>query len=58
MTTKSTPHDRIDAELIALHEAYVRQVNAAVSAGRDALAQDLAQDFQADADELLVRGRA
>jgi hypothetical protein len=43
--------------LIALHDAYVRQVNAAVSADRDGLARDLAQHFSDDARELLAGAR-
>jgi hypothetical protein len=57
MMTNSPADSRRDAELIALHDAYVRQVNAAVSADRDALASDLAQDFSDDAQELLARDR-
>ena len=58
MTTTNSPADsRRDAELIALHDAYVRQVNAAVSADRETLASDLAQDFSEDAQELLARDR-
>ena len=44
-----------DVELVELHESYVWQVNAAVSAGSDDLAWDLAQDFPDEALELLVR---
>jgi hypothetical protein len=56
MMTNNAADGRLDAELIALHDAYVRQVNAAVSAGRDGLAWDLARDFPEDALEVLVRG--
>jgi hypothetical protein len=55
MMMTENPGDRqVDAELIALHDAYVRQVNAAVSADRDGLACDLARDFSHDARELLA----
>jgi hypothetical protein len=57
MMTKSPGDRQVDAELIALHDAYVRQVNAAVSADRDGLARDLAQDFSDDARELLAGAR-
>ena len=46
----------LDAELIELHDFYVRGVNAALSAGRDDLAWDLAQDYPDEALMLLVSG--
>jgi len=45
-----------DAELEELHDSYVWQVNAAVAAGHDDVAWDVAQDFPDEALELLVRG--
>ncbi len=51
------PDDDIhDAELTALHDAYIWQANAAVSAGNDDVAWTLAQDFPDEALVLLVRG--
>jgi len=46
----------LDAELLELHDFYVRGVNAALSAGRDDLAWDLAQDYPDEALTLLVSG--
>lgn len=47
----------LDAELVELHDSYVRGVNAAVSSGRDDLAWDLAQEYPDEALMLLVSGR-
>jgi len=46
----------LDAELVELHDFYVRGVNAAVSTGRDDVAWDLAQEYPDEALTLLVRG--
>lgn len=46
----------LDVELVELHDSYVRRVNAAVSAGRDDLAWNVAQEFPDEALPLLIRG--
>jgi hypothetical protein len=43
-----------DAQLSDLHDSYLWHVNAAVSAGREHLASNLAQDFFDEALEFLV----
>ena len=48
----------LDAELGELHDSYVRGVNAAVSAGRDDLIWNLAQEYPDEALMLLVRARS
>lgn len=52
---KQLQSEPFDAELIELHDSYVWQVNAAVSAGRDDLVWSLAQEFPDEALDLLVR---
>lgn len=47
--------DEIQAELAALHDAHVWQVNAAVTAGAEEVASDLAAGFADDALALIVR---
>jgi hypothetical protein len=55
---KQRADDPIDEELTELHDAYVWHANAAVSAGHDDLAWELAQEFPDEALELLVRSRS
>lgn len=52
-----TPPDdgSLDAELTALHDAYVWRINEAVSAGRDDVAWTLSQEFPDEALKVLVR---
>lgn len=57
MMTKQPEDQPLDAELIELHDSYVWHANAAVSAGRNDLAWDVAQEFPDKALELLVRSR-
>ena len=45
----------LDEALTELHDAYVWHVNAAVSAGRDGLASEVAEEFLDEAVEVLVR---
>lgn len=58
MMMKQSAEGPLDADLNELHDAYVWQVNAAVSAGGDDLAWGVAQDFPDEALELLVRRRS
>jgi hypothetical protein len=58
MMTNPSPDSALDLELQLLHDDYVRQINAAVQAGRDDLAASLSQDFPEDALDLLVRAGA
>jgi hypothetical protein len=58
MMTKQPADGPLDAALTELHDSYVWHANAAVSAGRDDLAWNMAQEFPDEALELLVRSRS
>ncbi|GAC1611176.1 MAG: hypothetical protein NVS3B26_22340 [Mycobacteriales bacterium] len=54
---KQPPDNPVAAELTKLHDSYVWHANAAVTAGRDDLASQLAKEFPDEALALPVRSR-